>query len=112
MPKLYTIHAEVHKAINKGYRIKVLLPEIGMYINGFMAFRPHDQFTEWSVVPPSQPAGRGVWRGIVEFDKKQALWQEIFDACIDAAKAEELTPKDVVLEDISDEPIDLSGIPF
>jgi hypothetical protein len=112
MPKLYTVSVEVHKAIAKGYRVKILLPELGMYINGFMVFRPHDQFKEWSAVPPSQLAGRGVWRHIVEFDKKQLLWQEILDACIDAAKAEEQIIKDVVLEDISDEPIDLKDIPF
>jgi len=114
MPNLYTVHAEIHKEINKGYRIKVLLPDLGLYINGFMAFRPHDQYTEWSLVAPSQPAGRGIYKAVTEFDKNKPLWQEIFEACLNAAQAEELAhrPKDVVLEDISDEPIDLSTIPF
>jgi len=114
MPKLYTVHAEVHKEIGKGYRMKVLLPEMGMYINGFMAFRPHDQYEEWSLVAPSQPAGRGVYKAVIEFNKKEALWQEIFEACLDAAKEAELAhkPKDVVIEDILDKPIDLSEIPF
>ena len=114
MPKLFTVTAEVHHSakITNGYRVKISLPELGIYINGMMVFPPHDQYPDWSVVPPSKLKGRGIWVGIIEFNKKLPLWQEIHDACIDAAKLEHQLTEDVVVEDIPDGPINLDAIPF
>lgn len=120
MTKSYNVTAEVHKKLNHGgYRVKVSIPELGMYINGVVVFPPNDVKPKWYVQPPSQPAGRGKWAHIVEFNKKLPLWAEVYDTCVEAVKAdpqyieEEFDTKqakDVVLTDISDEPIDFSGI--
>lgn len=120
MTEVNSVTAEVHKRLKHGgYRVKVLLPELGMYINGMVIFPPNDEKPEWYVQPPSQLAGRGKWAHIVEFNKKLPLWGEVYDACIEAAKAdpqyiEELSEteraEDVVLTDIPDGLVDFSGI--
>jgi hypothetical protein len=117
MTKVYNVIAEVHKPLpHGGYRVKVSLPDLGMYINGMVVFPPNEDKPAWYVQPPSKLAGRGKWVGIVEFNKKHILWDEVYDAC---AKSVELymheddqATKDVVLKDIDDTPIDFSSIPF
>jgi hypothetical protein len=114
MPKLYNIIAEVHSgaSVDKGYRVKVSLPELGIFINGFMVYRPNPKFPQWGVTPPSRLAGRGKWAPIVEFNKKMSLWEEIFDECVAVAQIEESARNDVVITDISDDPINFDDIPF
>lgn len=116
MAKLNTVTAEVHKKVGKGYRVKVLMPEIGIFINGMMVYPPSEEHNYWSVYPPSHRAGRGKYAYIVEFNKKFSLWEEIYDECVDAVKVDpqykQEQVKDVVLEDIDNEPIDYSAIPF
>ena len=126
MSNLYNVEASVHKLLATGaYRVKVSILDFGMYINGALVYPPNDDH-DWAVYMPSQRAGRGLWKPIIEFNKKLALWAEIYDACIEAVKADaslggvELhtsktsysSQRDVVLEDIPDEPIDLADIPF
>ena len=114
MPKLFTVEAEVHKTavVKGGYRVKVSILDLGLYINGMMVYPPNEKYDEWSVLTPARPAGRGRYAHIVEFNKKLPLWEHIYDACIDAAKLEHSYSQDVVITDISDDPIDLSEIPF
>jgi hypothetical protein len=116
MPKVFTVTADVHKAIGNGYRVKVSLLDLGVYINGMVVFPPSEEHDDWSVMTPARPAGRGKYARIVEFNKKLPLWEEVYVACVDAVKADpefnNEQVKDVVLEDIDDGPIDLSNIPF
>jgi len=113
MPKLYSIEAQVHMSIPQGYRVKVSVLDLGMYING-MVVMPPSEGHEWTVYPPSQRAGRGKYSYIVEFNKKLPLWEEIYDACVDAVKLEmSYDKKDVVVTDFNeDEPINLDALPF
>lgn len=114
MPKVYNVIAEVHQSasVEKGYRVKVSLPDLGIYINGFMVYRPNPKFPQWGVTPPSRLAGRGKWAPIIEFNKKMPLWEEIFDECVAQAQIEEAARNDFVETDIDDGPIDLDSIPF
>lgn len=116
MPKLHTVEAEVHKAVTTSvgtaYRVKVSILDLGMYINGMMVYPPNAKFDQWGVTPPSRPAGRGKYAFIVEFNKKEALWEEIYDRCVEVAQLEYLNSKDEVLTDIPDGPINLDDIPF
>lgn len=117
MPKLYNVEAEVHIGANiknGGFRVKVLVHDLGLFINGMIVYPPNEERNQadWMVLTPARPAGRGKWAHIVEFNKKLPLWEEIYDACVDAAKLEGQFSKDVVIEDIPEGPIDLSGIPF
>lgn len=124
MPHVYSLSAEVHKPIGLGFRVKVSLLDLGMYINGMMVFPPNDEH-DWAVYPPAQRAGRGKYAYLLEFNKKLPLWLEIHQACIDAVKIElpdearafpdsmhERPEKldEVVIAD--DEPINLDDIEF
>lgn len=113
MANSFNVEAQVHKPIPQGYRVKVSLLDFGIYINGFVIMPPKDDH-DWAVYPPSQRAGRGEYKPIVEFDKHQTLWQEIYDACVDAVKLEmSYDKKDVVVTDFDlDKPITLEDIPF
>lgn len=116
MPKIHTVEAEVHKAVGNGFRVKVSILDLGMYINGMMVFPPSEDHSEWSVMTPARPAGRGKYARIVEFDKRKPLWEEVYIACVEAVEADpeynQNQTKDTALEDIDDSPIDFSQIPF
>ncbi len=114
MAKSFTVEAQVHRPIPQGYRVKVSVLDIGMYINGMVVMPPNEDHKDWSVYPPSQRAGRGKYAYIVEFSKQLPLWGEIYDACVDAVKLEMSHEKmDVVITDFDEnEPITLEDIPF
>jgi len=117
MTKVYTVIAEVHKPLpHGGYRVKVSLPDLGMYINGMVVFPPNEDKPDWYVQPPSKLAGRGKWVGIIEFNKKHILWTEVYVACAKAVEQyiheDDQAVQDVVLKDIDDTPVDFSAIPF
>jgi len=113
MAKLHTVEASVHKRCNNGYRVKVSILDLGIYINGVMVFPPDEVSDQWEVLTPARPAGRGKYARIVEFSKKKPLWEHVYDACVEAVKLEQVNEvEDVVLEDISDEPVSFDDIPF
>ena len=122
MSKQFDVEAAVHKQINNGYRVKVSVLSLGMYINGAMVYPPNPEHPAWAVFMPAQRAGRGKYVYIIEFNKKLDLWNEVYDACIKAVELDislqdttsqsQHTHQDVVLEDIDDKPIDLADIPF
>lgn len=121
MNNVYVINASVHKEIKDGYRVKVSMEEIGMFINGMVIYPPNEKHEDWKVLTPAMKFGYK-YVHTIEFNSKLQLWAEIREACIEAVKKyqsesssmvrSDNTNKDVVLEDISDEPIDLSSIPF
>lgn len=126
MSKQFNVEASVHKLLATGaYRVKVSLLDFGMYINGALIYPPNEEH-DWAVYMPSQRAGKGIWKPIIEFNKKLPLWAEIYDACIEAVQLDvsfgdvasrsttrvDTVHKDFVIDDISDEPINFEDIPF
>jgi len=109
MAKIFNIDASVHKELASGYRVKVSVVDLGMYINGMVVFQPNDDHKDWSVMTPAMRSGRGNWTHVVEFNKNNALWEEIYLACVQAAK-QYVSEQDVVLLDISDEPMSFDNI--
>lgn len=82
--KMFFVEGEVHKQLANGaYRVKVkvLNPELALYINGMVVFPASDKFPEWTVYTPKAGNAR-----IIEFAKSSTLWEEIQEACIDAVK--------------------------
>lgn len=114
MTKAFTVEAQVHMPIPQGYRVKVSILDIGVYINGMVVMPPSEGHDDWTVYPPSQRAGRGKYRYIVEFNKQLPLWGEIYDACVDAVKLDvSYEKKDTVIDDFDENaPINLDDIPF
>jgi hypothetical protein len=111
MPKVYSVEAQIHKQLEKGFRVKVLLLDLGVYINGFRVLPPNEEHDKWTVYPPSQHVGFGNYITVVEFDKKHMLWIEIYEACVEAVQIYMSQGKDVVITDIPDGPITLDDIP-
>lgn len=117
MPKLYNVEAEVHKQIPQGYRVKVFIRDIGIYINGMVVMPPNGN-KDWSVYPPAERKPKNVkskkWSYYVEFDTHLPLHGEIVEACIDAVKLEMSYQKsdDVITDFDENEPINLDDIPF
>ena len=122
----YNVDAEVAGQVTTrygvGFRVKVLVPDHGFYINGMMVYPPNADHPEWGVMPPGMPRQPGKF--VVEFNKKHTLWFQVEMRCLEVAKEYEsemarLEPpsktqpfkKDVVIEDIPDEPITLDDIP-
>jgi len=111
MPKLHNIEARVHKPLPTGYRVKVSILDLGMYINGCVVMPPNGDHPDWAVYPPKQNVF-GRYISIVEFNKKLPLWIEVNEACIEEVKKYLEESRDVVIDDISDEPINFDDIPF
>ncbi len=112
MAKLFTIEAKVHKRVPQGYRVKVSILDLGMYINGAVTQPPNKAHSDWWVFPPSQNV-YGNFITILEFDKKKPLWEELRTACIEATK-QFISEEDAGPVDIPGAPIDISyiDIPF
>lgn len=113
MPRLHAVEASVHKRHGEAYRVKVSILDLGLYINGMMIYPPNEDHKEWVVLTPARPAGHGRYARIIEFNKKEPLWEHIYEACVDAVKLEMADePRDVLAGDIPDEPISFHDIPF
>lgn len=102
------------------YFVKITFVGIGVYINSFsvMPTKFVDSDARWWVQPPKHRQARG-WTPTVDFDKSYGLWSIIEEKAIKAVEQykKDFVPitkesLDVVLEDISDEPINLDDLPF
>lgn len=80
----YQVEVEVHKPINNGYRVKVKVPSLGIYLNGVRVFPPNET-KSWAVYPASTWVGNR-WARMTEFNTKLQLWQDIFSSSIEAVK--------------------------
>jgi hypothetical protein len=120
----YNVDAEVAMEVKSkygiAYRVKVLIPDHGFYINGMMVYPPNVDHEEWGVTPPGMPKQPGKF--VVEFNKKHPFWDQVEVKCIEVAKLvhsdsievakpQHFVKKDVVVEDIPDGPITLDDIP-
>ncbi len=83
----FGIEAAVHMEIpNGGFRVKVSIPSLGMYINGLMVFAPGSKHPSWGVLTPQGTSKSGKSFRQLEFAKQSTLWKEIEAACIAAVK--------------------------
>jgi hypothetical protein len=80
---LHSIDVEVRAAIKDGYRLKVSVLDLGLYMDGFRAVRSDRNTGGWWVQPPAVNV-KGKWRSSPEFDKSLTLWQEIEQMCLEA----------------------------
>lgn len=104
--KLHAIEAEVLGEIANGFRIKVSVLDLGLYMYGWTARRSLQSKRGWWIQPQAVKTTSG-WKPTVEFDKSNSLWVEIEAACIDAVLTNQ--QPDVVAEvsgeDLTDEAI-------
>lgn len=102
MSNLHHIDAQVHMQVANGaYRIKVSILDLGLYLNGVLAYPPNGEHEEWWVNPPAQRKGKGYFYP-AEFNKKETLWLEIQQACIEAVQLELLNDAASGVDDIED----------
>lgn len=90
---IHSISAEVRAAIKDGYRLKVSVLDLGLYIDGFRAVRSDRNMSGWWVQSPAVNV-KGKWLYTPEFDKSYTLWQEIEQACVETVKEAERTGGD------------------
>jgi len=81
----FIVGAEVHKELSNGYRLKVTIEALGVYVNGFRVL-PGKNEHKWWVLPPQTKTGTR-YIDIIEFDKSLDLWIDINNACIDAVES-------------------------
>lgn len=106
---LHNIEAEVLGDISNGFRLKVSVLDIGLYMFGWTVRHSERSKGGWWVQPPATRTATG-WKHTVEFDKSNSLWVEIETACINAVSTNH--QPDVVAEvsdeDLTDEAISKS----
>lgn len=112
MPNLHIVEAEVHMQLEKGYRVKVSILDLGLYINGIVVYPPNEEHDYWSVNEPAQRSRYGKFFKTIEFNRKESLWLELHEACVNAVKQYTSDSDEVVLTDIPDEPINFDNISF
>lgn len=97
----FEVYVEVRSEIPKGgLRLKVSIPDLGIYIDGFRGYPSQKTEGTWTIYPPSVRVGAG-YKDVVEFNKKKPLWKEIAEAglqTIEIYKSAE--PKDKSLADV------------
>lgn len=85
MKTAHEVVVEYRSPIDNGHRLKVSILAHGVYIDGFTVRESNRTGEKWWVQPPSLPY-KGKYKQVVEFDKKQSLWLEIEQACIDCVE--------------------------
>lgn len=102
----HIIEAVVTGAIGGGYRLKVSVIDLGLYIDGWTIRSPREN-GEWWLQPPAHKVGNR-WVNPAEFDKSKSLWKEIYSECLDAVKLYEASTESLSEEDLSEEAISKS----
>lgn len=89
MDNEYGILIEVRSKLQNGsgYRLKVSILELGIYIDGFRATRSEKNRGGWWIQPPAIPPA---WKRLPEFDQKNNLWQTIERLATEAATKADL----------------------
>lgn len=91
------VHQEVQTQYGPAYRVKVFIPEHGIFINGMMVYAPNAKYPEWRVLPPGIPHQPNKF--VVEFNKKLPVWLEVEEQCLAVAQLEHSYKKEVVNTD-------------
>ena len=92
----YEIEAIVRGDLSDGYRLKVSVLSLGMYIDGFRAHKSSDDESGWWIQEPAYRVGyRSQYKHSPEFNKKHPFWKTIEHACARAADQAEYDKQDV-----------------
>ena len=85
---MHNLDAQFHMPLKKGgYRVKLLLIDHGIFINGMVVYPPSPKSEDWTVYTPATKSSyKEKPARIVEFDAKPTLWAEVQEACIDAVR--------------------------
>jgi hypothetical protein len=83
--KTFDVHIEIRGEVPKGgYRLKVSVLDLGMYIDGFRAYPSKQVEGTWAIYAPSTAIGGNRYKDVIEFAKTKQLWAEIAAACEEA----------------------------
>lgn len=84
----YGIEAIIRSEIEGGYRLKVSVQTMGMFIDGFRATKDPKAKHEsgWWIQQPAFRIGSFAYKPCPEFDKHNPFWLEIEDCCIKAVQ--------------------------
>jgi len=107
MVNLNIIEVTILGEINNGYRLKISVLDLGIYINGFTARKSDKNASGWWIQPPANNIN-GKWVHSIELDKSKSLWVEIEQACLDQLKLQEHGISDFYMptdEEMTDESI-------
>lgn len=87
----YSVEATVHMPLARGYRVKIDVLELGLYLNGAVVFpNKRDNDDAWVLFPPSYKIGKGKTEKRfypAEFDRETLLWQEMSEAAFQAVES-------------------------
>lgn len=97
----FDVRVEVRGELPKdGIRLKVSIPDLGIYIDGFRGYPSQKVEGTWTIYPPSVRVGGG-YKDVVEFNKKKSLWREIAEAGLQTIEIyESAEAKDKPLADV------------
>jgi len=94
----YDIFVEVLGDMTNGYRMKIHLEELGLYMYGWTARHSEKNESGWWIQQTAFKVGNA-WKKCPEFNKSKPLWQQIEIKCIEAIKEYESLTKEIVLVD-------------
>lgn len=78
----FNVQVAVRSEIPKGgFRLKVSILELGMYIDGFRGYPSKKVEGAWVIYAPSTAITGNSYKDVVEFNKSRMLWREISEAC-------------------------------
>lgn len=81
----YLTEAYVHMPLGEGYRVKVSVIGLGMYINGAIVYPPGEKNNNrWTLFLPNIHIGHGKRMYPLEFNKQSPLWLEIYEIAVKA----------------------------
>lgn len=95
----FDVEIEVLGDINNGYRLKVSVLDLGMYMFGWTVRRSDKNESGWWVQQQAIKIGNG-WKLIPEFNKALPLWQQIEKKCIEAVIYYEGNPPEEITDDM------------
>lgn len=95
----FDVEVEVLGDINNGYRLKVSVLDLGMYMFGWTARRSDKNESGWWVQQQATKIGNG-WKLIPEFNKALPLWQKMEKKCIEAVTYYEDNPPEEITDDM------------
>jgi len=112
----YGIEVEVRGQITGGYRLKVTVTSIGMYIDGFTARESTRNTSGYWIQPPAQQVNHK-WIHTPEFNTKTDFWAQLEEKCLQALGDSDpsTTQKDTVYMPTDtelEEPINLDDLDF
>lgn len=98
---MHTIETVVRGELKdaRGYRLKVSILDLGMYIDGWRAMPSIKIAGTWWIQPPANSVN-GKFVSPIEFDKTMSLWKEVQDSIIEAIETYKREAKEHALDGI------------